>query len=210
MGTPLIKTCATCGFLAKVRNRVSSQTQFEPVDPRERLSGIIGTVSPSYLLCVMGRRSGLNLNDEVKKVIDCEKDAQPPIQYKDAVLAVLRQPRETCVEQGVWFEWDEYLTPKEHREEFKMLQLEQIRQEEVKRTQSAQRRDFRVSMAALFVAVFVGLAQVWVAWQEVEISKANSKANNAVVITTPVPSAPDTPNSQMPTISAEYPETAKD
>lgn len=49
-----------------------------------------------------------------------------------AVRRVLRVPREQCVEEGKWYAYVEYFDPKWHYEDWRMLELEKLRQEQAK------------------------------------------------------------------------------
>lgn len=206
------KTCGNCGFLAKVLEGMPSRTDSDAVDYEERHTGNIGVAKA---ICKVSKLSGISVEHDVLAVYEVTHALQPTVEVwitrRKATKEVFDRPRDTC---AGWFEWNPDLTPKEHYEERRMLQLEDIRREEVKRTQSAQERDFKISLAAIGLALFIGLAQIWVAWRQTEIRDV-SMTGPIVVVTptptamlvppTPSPSATYTPTAPTATISASSP-----
>ena len=78
-----------------------------------------------------------------------------------------------------------------------MLQLEAMRRDSETRTESAQIRDTRIALAALGLAVVIGLIQIWVGWQQVDESRKATAAAERVALPAPTASAPTPSQPQL-------------
>lgn len=126
------KTCATCGFLSKVRLGSPSQTDAEPVDQNERDSGHIGKADPYCFLAKARLLDEAIFAADDPSVFNIDPDL--PISYwyapspirDGAVHAVINKDRtDTCDDS--WYSWNKSLTPRQHYEERRMFQLEEER-----------------------------------------------------------------------------------
>ena len=176
------KTCGRCGFLAKVRRGKPSRTDSESIDLKERTSGEFGD---AYPICFASKLSRIRLEDEYAEAAKAAPDHWTHTSYPQwhrsriAALDVFNRSRDSC---AGWFEWDENLTPREHMELWRMLELRKMRDESEKRTQSAMDRDYKVAQRALsvgqtsikvaIVTIVIGicaaLGQIWVGYLQLE------------------------------------------
>ena len=141
--------CINCGFLGK-RDKISSVSECYSATAVDRLTGILNEakgdiVTPfgmgvqraiisTYPWCFIGKADFLTeLETTGAKVHQADK-----------VQEILKRDR-GCES---WYKWTEFVSPKEHFEEFKMLQLEQKRQEFEQRIE-ADRRKFELELQRL-------------------------------------------------------------
>ena len=127
-----------------------------------------------------------------------------------ATLAVLDKERK-C---SRWLPWQEFSSPKEHFEDFKMLQLEQDRrnfeQQMEARNQKAQERNRRTDVALALAGILLALAQVLTAgpdalivtWGRAALGHFSARPENVPVVPLPSPaltvSSPTPPLAQTP------------
>ena len=111
---------------------------------------------------------------------------------------------EGCDEKGFWVPWNEQLTSREHYEEWRMLQLEAVRRDSEKRTESALKRDLTIGTAALVVSgvaviatLVLGGVQIWVNWQQLEESRAATAEYRAASAERQSPSVPSPSQPQL-------------
>lgn len=114
-----IDQCSTCGFLGLAD---TFDQRLPPLPPFNSWQRVSGEIPPNnWPRCFLGKA---DLPFEMVVI------QSPPLteetRRKDAVLAVIIRPNRDC---GSWVRWNEYLTPHDHYEEYKMFQLEKDRRE---------------------------------------------------------------------------------
>jgi len=170
--------CINCGFLGK-RDCVSSISVCYEATAADRLAGQLteyrmeptqhGGMTNRALLrtypwCFLGKA---HILDELNSI--GAKDHQT-----DKVQQIIQKDRQ-C---GSWYPWTEFRTPKEHFEEFKMLELEQRREEFEKhmeenrkefefklqkRNEQERKRTDKVMIGLAIAATILALAEVFAA-----------------------------------------------
>ncbi len=121
--------CKGCGFLGKLRRQIDAETIVYEATRYNRANGALwrhsgwpkpGNDTPTQPTCF---RNATNLNKElVDSLASAGQEGQAA--EEEHTLAIIGKSRE-CES---WYPWTEYRSPKEHYEEFKMLQLEQRRE----------------------------------------------------------------------------------
>lgn len=119
--------CINCGFLGKRASQSTVSVCYEAtVIDRKRGQFTDCDAISTYAWCFV---RGASIGDEVSKI---EGDRH----FFDKMKEVIERDR--CCPS--WYKWTEFESPKEHYEEFKMLQLERNRQEFEQRIEDDRRK----------------------------------------------------------------------
>lgn len=103
-----------------------------------------------------------NLSGDTAKAVSVLRADNPTTvpTWEDAVFRVINAPRRDCT----WYKWNPSLTPHQHYEEWRMLQLERDRKEWQERLsqieQRSQARESKIGRWLAVAALILALAQV--------------------------------------------------
>ncbi len=122
--------CVNCGFLGKRRTVIDAESIVYTATSYDRENGTFNRYSgwpdqrdmPTQLACF---RNAVNLQKEILDELAMAKQNGRDAE-NEHTLTIIKKPRE-C---KIWYPWTEYLSPKEHFEEFR----EEINRRERKRT----------------------------------------------------------------------------
>jgi hypothetical protein len=127
-------TCRSCGFLGYFDPSDGITRVLHEADAQMRANGYL--IKVCTLWCY---RRMANINREVEQAEQEMRAAgsfQPAVERDNEHFAAIRQvvsaPRPQCEEQGKWYTYVEFFDPKWHYEDWRMAELERMRQEHTK------------------------------------------------------------------------------
>jgi hypothetical protein len=123
-------TCRSCGFLGFISPVHGGSSVLHEASAQVRANGYLS--GAGTLWC---HRRMANLKQEVQEVqqeILAAGSFQPAVEGDNERYAAIRQvvsaPRPRCEEQGKWYPYVEFFDPKWHYEDWRMAELERMRQ----------------------------------------------------------------------------------
>lgn len=140
-------TCLSCGFLSIIDRTVYGGKPSE-LSSRGRAEGILSDHQTLWCFRRKAVLSGEMLDAQQR--IEAERNKPgteriplPPDAPSDravAITEVLQKNRSFCVNEGAWYEWVEHFGPQWHYEDWRMTELEKLRQAQTKMIADAERR----------------------------------------------------------------------